>query len=114
MPMASLDKDEKYKNLIETFLNLQINRLKNDQNNNNDADKINYKIFDNILESLVWLTEGGDRKLKMQITAEDENKHPLNTSNFSGSENEKINVLITGSLYLVGLSLKVLDYKTIN
>jgi folylpolyglutamate synthase/dihydropteroate synthase len=53
----------------------------NEAKNNN----IDYKIFSNISDSLKWLT--------------------------TRNREEEINVLITGSLYLVGLSLKLLDHK---
>jgi len=90
MPMQKLDNEEKYKKLIETFLQLQVDRIqqanKADQNNNVE-DGINYKIFDNVQESLDWLTSEETRK------------------------GERLNVLVTGSLYLVGLALKVLEFK---
>ena len=62
----------------------QMINLVNEAKNN-----IDYKIFSNIFDSLNWLTK----------------------DNNSNNGDEKINVLITGSLYLVGLSLKVLEYK---
>lgn len=60
------------------------------------------KKFDNILESLNWLTRGQDDVLAKQLR---------NETATNRSHSQKTNVLITGSLYLVGLSLKVLQYK---
>ena len=96
MPSASLDSDEKYEKLLQSYLNL-CSPKKNDSYN-----KSNCKLFDNILDSLIWLTEHKDKNLLEQ---------QKNLSNFN-DENQKTNVLITGSLYLVGLALKVLKFKT--
>ena len=98
MPSASLDSDEKYEKLLLSYLNLCSSK-KNDSYN-----KSNCKLFDNILESLIWLTEHKDKNLLEQQQQE-------NLSNFN-DEKQKTNVLITGSLYLVGLALKVLKFKT--
>ena len=97
MPSASLDSDEKYEKLLLSYLNLCSSK-KNDSYN-----KSNCKLFDNILESLIWLTEHKDKNLLEQ--------QQENLSNFN-DEKQKTNVLITGSLYLVGLALKVLNFKT--
>ena len=59
---------------------------------------INCEIFSNIFDSLYWLTNG------MEPMVGGELKNEL-------SDRKRINVLITGSLYLVGLSLKVLEQK---
>jgi folylpolyglutamate synthase len=90
MPMQKLENEDKYRKLIETFLDLQIDRIRQEattDKNNNIDEGINYKIFDNVQESLEWLT---CEEVK------------------SG---ERLNVLVTGSLYLVGLALKVLEFK---
>jgi folylpolyglutamate synthase/dihydropteroate synthase len=100
MPSASLDSDEKYEKLLLSYLNLCSSK-KNDSYN-----KSNCKLFDNILESLIWLTEHKDKNLLEQQQQQQEN-----LSNFN-DEKQKTNVLITGSLYLVGLALKVLKFKT--
>ncbi len=96
MPSASLDSDEKYEKLLLSYLNLCSSK-KNDSYN-----KSNCKLFDNILESLIWLTEHKDKNLLEQQQS---------LSNFN-DEKQKTNVLITGSLYLVGLALKVLKFET--
>ena len=101
MPSATLDTDEKYKNIVKSFLDIQMK-----DSNNNKRESINYKIFSNIHESLMWLTEGKDENLASQLSEE------INSENIEPAQDEKINVLITGSLYLVGLSLKVLHFKT--
>ena len=105
MPSASLDSDVKYQKLIQTNQDLCSSKNKNDSNNNNNShNKSNCKLFDNILESLIWLTENKDKNLLAQISHKNELVYT--------KERQKTNVLITGSLYLVGLALKVLNYKT--
>ncbi len=99
MPSASLDSDEKYEKLLLSYLNLCSSK-KNDSYN-----KSNCKLFDNILESLIWLTEHKDKNLLEQ------QQQQQSLSNFN-DEKQKTNVLITGSLYLVGLALKVLKFET--
>jgi hypothetical protein len=85
------EKDDglKYDELISSF-----NEIKNELN---IQKKIDCKIFSNIFESINWLTNGMEPLLSDQ--------------NNNNNDNQKINVLITGSLYLVGLSLKVLEQK---
>jgi hypothetical protein len=72
------------------------------------------RIFENIFDSLVWLTEHKDAGLINQIFLNDNlncvKNSTLNHSNFT-QEDKHINVLITGSLYLVGLALEVLNFK---
>lgn len=58
---------------------------------------IECKVFLNVCEAISWLTNGKEPAIDAY---EDSNKTSVNT-----------NVLITGSLYLVGLSLKVLEQK---
>lgn len=118
MPSASLDSDDKYTRLLQLYQDLYANKFKSashrvestskDTNNNNN-NKSNCKLFDNILESLIWLTEQQDKNLLAQLTSQDNLDRLVNTSE---SHSSRINVLITGSLYLVGLSLKVLNFKT--
>ena len=109
MPSASFDTEEKYKKLLSSYLRVQSDNLnfQNDTNNNNES-LINCKIFDNILESLIWLTKNGDDNLTKQLSSNTKQMQGLKTVE---TRNQKINVLITGSLYLVGLSLKVLNFK---
>ena len=82
MPSASLDTDAKYTKLVELYANLN---AASDATSDSKC-----KIFENVFEALNWLTD-------------------LNTTHTNTEEN--INVLVTGSLYLVGLSLKVLNFK---
>lgn len=106
MPSADLDTNEKYQNLINSFLNLQIKQPSRDTNNNNK--KINYKVFTNVLDSLAWLTNGSDGNLVKKYQSVE--LSDLNLANANANKtNKNVNVLITGSLYLVGLSLQVLD-----
>ena len=109
MPSALFDTDEKYKKLLSSYLRVHSDNLnfQNDTNNNNES-LINCKIFDNILESLIWLTKNGDDNLTKQLCTNTKQLKGLQTAE---TPDQKINVLITGSLYLVGLSLKVLNFK---
>ena len=72
------------------------------------------KIFENIFDSLFWLTNYKDNILlnqyKLNSTLVNPNEELINENQF---QNEKIhtNVLITGSLYLVGLALEVLNFQ---
>ena len=114
MPSVALDNDAKYQNLLD--LCIEMSKEKNGENA-----RSNFKIFGNILEALNWLTESKDATLTMQLdndfSAYSMQQSHLETVlsgkniNESMNTSEKINVLITGSLYLVGLSLKVLNYK---
>lgn len=104
MPNSMLDTDEKYTKLAQTYSKLEAEKILNPDN---DLLKSKCKIFDNILEALNWLTQRKDDTLKNQLNF---NEKLTPTDNITNN-NEKINVLITGSLYLVGLSLKVLKYK---
>ena len=79
MPSASLDTDAKYTNLVEIYNNL-----------NKATDTSKSKIFENVFEALNWLTDQKDQMLTTQ-----QNSTNVNID-------QKINVLITGSLYLVG------------
>lgn len=107
MPMAALDNDEKYTNLVKNFIEIQ----SFDKNNNDDSKSIdyNYKIFENVFEGLMWLTNGNDENLVKQAS----NFQSIVQDPESADNKPKVNVLITGSLYLVGLSLKVLGFKTV-
>ena len=106
--MAALDNDEKYENLVKTFLKIQ-NLDKNNNSNDSQSIDYNYKIFENVFEALMWLTNGNDENLVKQAS----NFQPVMLNPEYGQQKPKVNVLITGSLYLVGLSLKVLGFKTI-
>jgi hypothetical protein len=98
MPAAALDTDEKYTKLVQTYNELiEAKRLAaaNDDcaNNNPLANEKRTahecKIFDNVSGSIEWL---------------------LSTPEPTGVDTHT-NIVITGSLYLVGLSLKVLNFK---
>ena len=102
-PMDALDNDDKYINLVKTFLEIQ--HIKFDENNNPQPD-LNYKMFENVFESLMWLTNGSDETLLKQVSNFQSEFQPA-----VPEQPQKINVLITGSLYLVGLALKVLGFK---
>jgi hypothetical protein len=102
-PMDALDNDDKYINLVKTFLEIQ--HIKFDENNNPQPD-LNYKMFENVFESLMWLTNGSDETLLKQVSNFQPEFQPA-----VPEQPQKINVLITGSLYLVGLALKVLGFK---
>jgi len=73
------------------------------------------KIFENIIDSLVWLTEQKDAELldKIYLNNKIDDASSLNFNHCDDSQNEEkhINVFITGSLYLVGLALEVLNFK---
>lgn len=99
-----LDTDEKYTKLAQTYSKLEAEKS---LNSDDDLFKSKCKIFDNILEALNWLTQRKDDTLKNQLNFNEK----LTPTDENTNNNEKINVLITGSLYLVGLSLKVLKYK---
>ena len=102
-PMDALDNDDKYINLVKTFLEIQ--HIKFDENNHPQPD-LNYKMFENVFESLMWLTNGSDETLLKQVSNFQPEFQPA-----VPEQPQKINVLITGSLYLVGLALKVLGFK---
>ena len=102
-PMDALDNDDKYINLVKTFLEIQ--HIKFDENNNPQPD-LNYKMFENVFESLMWLTNGSDETLLKQVSNFQPEFQPA-----VPEQPQKVNVLITGSLYLVGLALKVLGFK---
>ena len=102
-PMDALDNDDKYINLDKTFLEIQ--HIKFDENKNPQPD-LNYKMFENVFESLMWLTNGSDETLLKQVSNFQPEFQPA-----VPEQPQKINVLITGSLYLVGLALKVLGFK---
>jgi hypothetical protein len=101
MPMAALDNDDKYTNLVKNLIEIQET---SDKSNNNQA-ALNYKIFENVFEALMWLTCGNDETLLKQAPNFQFEPQLIE------KQKQKVNVLITGSLYLVGLSLKVLDFK---
>lgn len=101
MPSVVLDTDSKYDHLIELYLKLHSEKHEYRDKNNN-FENPNCKIFDNVLEALNWLTMSKDPSLREQLE---------NVTDDGSKEAKKTNVLITGSLYLVGLSLKVLNYK---
>ncbi len=129
MPSALLDNDEKYKNLIESYTKIQ-NEIafttKNDESNEKNQliceskianiKKSECRVFDNIFDSLVWLTEQNDKNLFKNYKKSNNNNNNI-VNNFAteadkkNDKKSKINVLITGSLYLVGLSLQVLNAK---
>ena len=110
MPAAALDTDEKYSMLVKTYAKLIAKKKKRsalgsieaaciDMNNNEmgketadaAAAAANCQIFNNVSDAIEWLT------------AKHTVKDDVSTTN--------TNVVITGSLYLVGLALKVLNFK---
>lgn len=106
MPSAILDNDEKYEKLLNLYKELK----KIDNNNNEKAFKVT--IADNILEGLNWLTESRDEDLLKKLSEYNNHKFMQTNQTFPNlDQDENINVLITGSLYLVGLTLKVLNFK---
>lgn len=94
MPSAALDTDSKYISLL--------NLCQSVSKTNTNWRNVKCELFDNVQDSLIWLTESKDSSLT--------NKHMVD-GELTSDNNQRINVLITGSLYLVGLALKVLDYK---
>jgi hypothetical protein len=100
MPSVSLDTDEKYTNLVEIYQNL---------NKNSQSDNTKCQIFDNVYDALNWLTEFSEPELTGSVNSQ--SGTGLNTTNQVLNADKKINILVTGSLYLVGLSLKVLNFK---
>lgn len=109
MPSVVLDTDSKYQNMLDNFLALNNEKFagKNLESRNPEC-----KIFDNVLESLVWLTKSQDQSLLGQLNkSRQTSENDIDNFPIEIKDSEKINVLITGSLYLVGLSLKVLDFK---
>jgi hypothetical protein len=111
MPNVLLDNDSKYINLVETYKNILEDKYKNKIKDEIFLSKeSSCRIFDNILEALNWITNNKDDMLKNKLI----NLTGVSLEekfNRSNSKSTKINVVITGSLYLVGLSLKVLNYK---
>lgn len=105
MPSTILDTDEKYENLLNLYKELK----KNDNNNNKKVSDLKVTITDNILEGLNWLTDSQDEALLKNLSEHNIQRSVQTFPNLD--RNEKINVLVTGSLYLVGLTLKVLDFK---
>ena len=104
MPSAIFDSDRKYTNLVEICKDLnKTNDHSNSQSNNALGEKC--QIFENVFDALDWLTDSSDPTLESPL----KNKN-LNCAQIKSSD-KKINVLVTGSLYLVGLSLKVLNFK---
>ena len=83
MPSAQLDNDSKYDNLVKLYLSLERQKYSNEPS----AKHADCNKFDSVSEALDWLRED------------------------AGQGQAKTNVLITGSLYLVGLALKLLNYK---
>ncbi len=107
MPTAALDTDLKYHQMLK--LCLEMHKKKNAQ--------IKCQIFENVLEGLNWATESKDQILMNQVTSRQSayssyGNEEVSTKPLVDQQNgQKTNVLITGSLYLVGLALKVLNYK---
>lgn len=83
MPSAQSDTDSKYDNLVKLYLSLERQKYSNEPN----AKHAECNKFESVSEALNWLRED------------------------AGQGQVKTNVLITGSLYLVGLALKLLNYK---
>lgn len=109
MPYSSFDTDEKYQSLLLTCAKLYPDKHQQSYVNPN------FKVFENVLDSLNWLTESSDPILNAQIKCQKPAPLIENLDQYLTDLNQtgsKLNVLITGSLYLVGLSLKVLNYKT--
>lgn len=111
MPSALLDVDSKYEKLLETYKAIYAQKF-------NETKPPNCRVFENVLEALNSLTEARDDLLKNQLLSgislysqTQIQKNMPNKSVTISNKNTKINVLITGSLYLVGLSLKVLNFN---
>ena len=107
-PKISKEKNiSKYFQLVDTYKTI----ISNLNKSSNEP-----RIFENIFDSLVWLTEHKDPGLLNQINS-DNKILSINDIDFRNSANESIteeahiNVLITGSLYLVGLTLEVLNFQ---
>jgi hypothetical protein len=106
MPNVFLDNDLKYNNLVDTYKKIFEEKYKD---KNIKFKESSCKIFDNIFEALNWITDNKDDSLVNKL---EKLKGSSLKENYNQSNNKsKINVVITGSLYLVGLSLKVLNYK---
>ena len=113
-PKVTKEKNlSKYIQLVETYKTIMsnLNRTANEP-----------RIFENIFDSLVWLTDHKDPGLLNQINLHDkineleindlnDNDFSNNSINESKSQKTHTNVLITGSLYLVGLTLEVLNFQ---
>ena len=97
MPSVSLDTDDKYTNLVEIYQSL-----------NTNSPKDNCRIFENVFEALDWLTDNREPEIVKSAGSSDT---CLYSTNKNANGDKKINILVTGSLYLVGLSLKVLNFK---
>ena len=82
MPSSFLDTDAKYDTLVKLFDDELKQRDADYQMRNKNQE---HRRFESVCDALEWLT-------------------PTNDS-------VKVNVLITGSLYLCGLALKALDFK---
>lgn len=120
MPNTVLDTDSKYQNLLKGFLSLHHDKFASTEESERQPPEC--KVFGNILDSLGWLTNLQDDLLANQLKHSKPaaildqvnlNNATTNIPKMTDPQTEppKINVLITGSLYLVGLSLKVLNYK---
>ena len=59
LKLNKIDNKEKYVNLVDTLIEMQ---HRSDQKNNS-----NYKIFENVFEALMWLTEWKDENLLKQV-----------------------------------------------
>ena len=88
MPSAQLDNDSKYDNLVNLYLALERQKYSGEAN----PKHAECQKFESVSEALEWLRGDKEPSINNQIAA-------------------KTNVLITGSLYLVGLALKLLEYK---
>ena len=98
MPSTILDTDIKYTHLVDIYNDLK----KTNQDKQYKESQSKCQIFESVYEALNWLTDFNDPILNKKIAGE--NSEQINSG-------EKVNVLITGSLYLVGLSLKCLNYE---
>jgi hypothetical protein len=111
MPNAFLDNDSKYIHLVETYKKIfdEKSKNENEDKNFNLKKESSCKIFDNILEALNWITNNKDDNLRNKT--ESLKGFSFEEKFDQSNKKSKINVVITGSLYLVGLSLKVLNYR---
>jgi hypothetical protein len=106
MPSTASDTDAKYERLIEN--SKKIFSLQDTDQNNNSVEET-CKVFGNVFDALVWLTKSGDKILMESFQA----RNAINKDSITHCMQcpVKTNIFITGSLYLVGLSLKVLNFK---
>ena len=91
---GAFDDDKKYADLVKDVLEIHPD--------------LNCKRFENVFEALLSLTCGNDEELLKQAI-----KFQCKLQPVIAEPKPRVNVLVTGSLYVVGLALKVLGFKTV-